>query len=1252
MAEIMGLVGLVASVLQLVDAMAGAHRYIMNFRDAPKDQKRLLSEIQSLEPLVKELGNRIKSNQAAGLTSGLQKFETPLIQLKRVMERLTQKLDSSGISKVSNRVVWPLWGKEDIEEGLNTIERFKSLLNTWLGMDIWSDFAEEQRTDHSYIASSIQDFAEEQRTDHSYMIRSVKNLVQEHKVSHNQTLASLKDATEDQKIGHNYIAKSIRDVVRNQEHSRDSAEAAERAKIIDWFSPINFFLRQADISNTRQRGTGEWLLENRLFNHWKSRTGSTMWCRGMPGAGKTVLASIVVDNLRATLESRSMRAAVIYLNYKETEAQSPSNLLAGLWRQLVFDRPISQAVHQLYAKHREQRTRPSLEEVDAILCSTISELSKVFIVVDALDEYPEQQRSILLGHLSSLTTGSTVSLMLTSRPHININYVAEILQILEIRATEEDIRRYIDAAVLKSSRLSKHIENNSSLREEIEEIIVRRSDGMFLLAKLQVDSLMTKHTVKAVRNALRNMPDNLNSSYDEIVDRINRQSEDDKALAWRTLSWITNAKRPLRPSELREALAVEEGSKKLDSDNLLDIDTILSVCASLVVINEADRRLRLIHFTAQNYLEQVQSTIFPHAATEITATCITYLSFDIFSRNEDDAIPLFYQNPFFNYAVEYCLIHARGPPEVRIKQLILAFLADCQPWWQLWKFRIWSDRPKSNAMSKLWIASLFHLKEICRDLIQEDGQIDEAARDGLTDILGLLIYHDGNVNTKRADGIVLDLASGYHYDVVKLLIEHGADVNAQCGSILQAACSFGHEDIVKLLIEHGADVNAQGGEYGSTLQLASRAGHKDIVKLLIEHRADLNAQSEEYGSVLQDASGAGRGDVVCMLIEHGADVNVQGGHYGSALQLASGAGHKDIVKVLIEHGADVNAQGGEYGSALQLASGAGHKDIVKVLIEHRADLNAQSEEYGSTLQLASRAGHKDIVKVLIEHGADVNAQGEGEYGRSALQLASGAGHKDVVGVLIEHGADVNAQGEGEYGRSALQLASGAGHKDVVGVLIEHGADVNAQGEGEYGRSALQLASGAGHKDIVSVLIEHGADVNVQGGGEYGRSALQVASGAGHKDIVSVLIEHGADVNAQGGGESGRSALQLASGAGHKDVVGVLIEHGADVNAQCGWYYGSALQAASKEGLKDIVCVLIEHGADVNAQGGKYGSALQAASVAGNEDIVCVLIEHGADVNAQGGYYGSALQAAWRSYHEDTVCVLIEHGADLKDVGPR
>jgi hypothetical protein len=194
----------------------------------------------------------------------------------------------------------------------------------------------------------------------------------------------------------------------------------------------------------------------------------------------------VVEHLREEsekeLESQNTGVAVVYLNHKETDIQSPSNLLAGLWRQLVVSDQsiIPPTVQRLYEKHRERHTRPSLDDTHSILCSAILEYSRVFIIVDALDEYPEDLRDIVLRRLSAL--GPTVNLMLTSRPHIKIDHDISdsIIKTLEIRATEDDIRRHIAAQIKKSRRLSGHVKNSPGLREEIERITVLRSDGMYV----------------------------------------------------------------------------------------------------------------------------------------------------------------------------------------------------------------------------------------------------------------------------------------------------------------------------------------------------------------------------------------------------------------------------------------------------------------------------------------------------------------------------------------------------------------------------------------------------------------------------------------------------------------------------------------------------------------------------------------------------------------------------------------------------
>ncbi|KAJ7892300.1 hypothetical protein B0H14DRAFT_2267306, partial [Mycena olivaceomarginata] len=116
---------------------------------------------------------------------------------------------------------------------------------------------------------------------------------------------------------------------------QNSESDKKRAEIIDWLSPINFFQRQAEIFSTRQSGTGEWLLADSKFKEWEAETGKILWCRGIPGAGKTVLASVVVNDLKKRNYAQNVAVACIYLNHKEKDVQNPANLLAGLWRQLV-----------------------------------------------------------------------------------------------------------------------------------------------------------------------------------------------------------------------------------------------------------------------------------------------------------------------------------------------------------------------------------------------------------------------------------------------------------------------------------------------------------------------------------------------------------------------------------------------------------------------------------------------------------------------------------------------------------------------------------------------------------------------------------------------------------------------------------------------------------------------------------------------------------------------------------------------------
>ncbi|KAJ7798001.1 ankyrin repeat-containing domain protein [Mycena olivaceomarginata] len=1007
------------------------------------------------------------------------------------------------------------------------------------------------------------------------------------------------------------------------------SEPAEREKIIEWASPLNFFPLQTDIFNTRQPGTGEWFLQHKMFKKWKIGEIRALLCRGIR-AGKTVLASIVIDDLRKTLANETGVAA-LYLDHKATaEAHSPRNLLAAIWRQLALEQPISSDFQGLYKKHRAQGTRLSLDETYSMLQSTVSKFPVVFIVVDALDEYPERHRNTLLCNLWKL--GVPVRVMLTSRPHIHINHILN-LEILDIQATEEDIRKYLEGQIQESSRLSRHIEKSPTLRGLIEEKIVKRSDGMFLLAKLHIDALMTKLNAAAVEDALANLSSRLDGAYAGIVNRINQQSEDDRQLAWRALSWVFNAKTPLRPSELQVALAVEPEATSLNPDCRTDMDIIASVCAGLIVVNEADDKVRLIHYSTQTYFQSVQTTIFPHAHRDITLTCMTYmrLSFDEkFLRKLQPPTFFFPGNPFFHgypflpYAVNYYSgehgsalgVAVWNGHEALVELLIQHGAA----------VNASGGEYRSPLHAAVWRGHEGVVKELLQhgaDLNTKAGEyyspLQLAFAQGWTPIISLLVKHGLGIDDTTAT------------ELNKVLLKRRRATASQAkgwelSTMLQAASWIGHEGLVRLLLKHGANVNV-AGTHGSALGEASRQGHEHIVKLLLQHGADVNAGGTEPGSALRLASGRGQIAVVKLLLEHGADVN-RGWMSGSALQEASSQGHKAVVKLLLEHCTDVN-RGWMFGSALQKASSQGHEVIVKLLLEHGADVNAESQKDGSALQAASSQGHEGIVKLLLGRGADVNAEA-GKDG-SALQLASVRGDVGVVKILLKHGANVNAGGGVSGG--ALQAAVRWGHKGLVHLLLKHGASTDAEG-GKYG-SALVAAVAGKHEWALKLLIEHGAAVDGNGG-HY--NALRAALRQGNEAIVKVLHTYGADFNARD-----EDALQAAAWNGHETIVQLLLEHGVDVNAY-DLRYGSALQAASGQGHQGIVRLLLDHGADVSAQGGGHGSALQLASEHRHEGVIRLLLEHGADVYAGVGMHDSALSVALHKKHWAIFQLLLEYSA--------
>ncbi|KAH6892852.1 hypothetical protein BKA70DRAFT_1201172 [Coprinopsis sp. MPI-PUGE-AT-0042] len=696
--------------------------------------------------------------------------------------------------------------------------------------------------------------------------------------------------------------------------------------ILNSLSLPNFRDIQLDTLAKATDGTCVWLTAGEMFVFWVAN-GKILWGIGIPGAGKTVLASIVIRYLQG-LENTSGGAiciAYVYLRYSEPLAIR--DILESLVKQIVERHDdLIPFIEALYARHKKEGTKPSQDELREVLETFIWLGKTLFFVLDGFDEMRDDDRAILLKLLVSLDA----KFLITSRPLEPLQKQFPDARVFNIAASPSDLDLHIKQFLRHSPEVMALLEG-TDLESQIAETIHRKSGGMFLHAKLQLEVLRNCVSGLDVEEALQGFPSDIEAIYTKTWERILAQGSKQSSLAKLVLLWITHANGEMTIDTLRCAVATCPETYAFEPKRMVPEALLLSACFGLISVNEKTRRVRLIHYTTRDAILPRILDLFPVPHALLGHVCIVHVTkSDLQHFSTETGIwkkspqldALFCNDPLLAYAHRSWAHHTR----------------QCSRY-----------TPITSAAADLVLnCTSYPLGHRWPDF---GGPIHIAVFYGLEDLIPLAAQvHSPNSRTtcSAESPLMLAVRRGHLACTKALLSLPGIDVDFRDrggSNALLIAATCGQIEFVQLLsVFPGTNINTTELVGKATALIhAAAGGHIEVAKLLIRlPGTDLNAADSNGWTALMHAVHDGHAEVVRELLSaQKIDVNsasIRWGNYRdnerTALMLAALKGYISIVKQLLEFpGINVNAISFPFGkTALSYALAAGHREVADLLL--------------------------------------------------------------------------------------------------------------------------------------------------------------------------------------------------------------------------------------------------------------------------------------------------------------------------------
>ncbi|RTE76813.1 hypothetical protein BHE90_008704 [Fusarium euwallaceae] len=371
-------------------------------------------------------------------------------------------------------------------------------------------------------------------------------------------------------------------------------------------------------------GTGKWLFRDQSFKDWEDQSKAStriLWLKGIPGAGKTLLASSVIRHTQK-LNHLTLFA---FLSYKDSGTTALS-----IFHSLIFQLASDSLTLQTELRQSSHKNlRNSLEEAVDLLQSLLEVVGVVYVVIDGVDEIDPAERSKLLRELLKLgATCQGCRILLSSRAEDDIN-TALRGKVTEIKVDQRNagsIQRFVTHWMRGWFDQRRFI---PEVRHEIEgwaAPLASKAKGMFLYVKVIFGMIRCLDNVDEILNQLRHLPESLHDAYGRIFQRINTST--DRAFRHKArliLGWVGCAPSPMTRHELEQAMVINPDQPDQEPRVNSELN-VVEFCGPIVEV--IDDYVQFVHFTVKEYIfnDQIQGFISLSDMTlSLAIRCIGYL---------------------------------------------------------------------------------------------------------------------------------------------------------------------------------------------------------------------------------------------------------------------------------------------------------------------------------------------------------------------------------------------------------------------------------------------------------------------------------------------------------------------------------------------------------------------------------------------------------------------------------------------------